>query len=196
MGPIQLSTDNTWTDVRTYYALYPLIYYLIKGWNATIKISFFNCQKAHVLSVSPTFLFYILYLSYFQQCMYSVLFKTKHKNKKWKCILTFVMGFILDSMINSYLQSSHFFVSELLIHLCRQLWCTYCKEPAHKQGEIKGWSGSASQWHILQISMDDTTDVVDKLFLAMGFGFSSLFSRFGTVIIPSEDFGFPFCICF
>lgn len=105
----------------------------------------------------------------------------------------FVMGFILDSMINSYLQSSHFFVSELLIHLCRQLWCTYCKEPAHKQGEIKGWSGSASQWHILQISMDDANDVVDKLFLAMGFGFSSLFSRFGIVIIPSEDFGFPFC---
>jgi len=44
--------------------------------------------------------------------------------------------------------------------------------------------------------MDDTTDVVDKLFLAMGFGFSSLFSRFGIVIIPSEDFGFPFCNCY
>ena len=107
--------------------------------------------------------------------------------------LTFVMGFILDSMRNSYLHSSHFLVSELLIHLCRQLWCTYCKEPAHRQGEIRGRSGSASQWHILQISIDDVTEVIDMLFLGGVLGLSLLFSVVGIVACPSVDFGLEFC---
>ena len=107
-------------------------------------------------------------------------------------LLTFVIGFTLDSMINSYLHSSHFFVSELLIHLCRQLWWTYCKEPAHKQGEIRGRSGSASQWHILQISMDDATEVTDTLFLASGLGLSLLLSVTGITACPSDSFGLEF----
>lgn len=102
------------------------------------------------------------------------------------------MGFIFDSMRNSYLQSSHFLVSELLIHLCRQLWWTYCKDPAHKHGEIRGWSGSASQWHILQISTDEATEVIEMLFLGGAFGLSLLFSV-DAVICPSNDFGFKIC---
>lgn len=107
--------------------------------------------------------------------------------------LTLVMGFIFDSMRNSYLQSSHFLVSELLIHLWRQLWWTYCKDPAHKHGEIRGWSGSASQWHILQISADETTEVIEMLFFGGAFGLSLLFSVIDVVICPSGDFGFKFC---
>ena len=107
--------------------------------------------------------------------------------------LTFLIGFILDSMINSYLHSSHFLVSELLIHLWRQLWCTYCKEPEHTHGEMRGWSGSASQWHILHISIEDAMEVTDRLFLAVGFGLSLVFSVVGVVTCPSEDFGLEFC---
>lgn len=119
-------------------------------------------------------------------------FSYSHGKHLEKILLTFVIGFILDSMINSYLHSSHFFVSELLIHLCRQLWWTYCKEPEHKQGEIRGWSGSASQWHILQISMDDATEVIDTLFLASDLGLSLLLSVIGITAGPSDSFGLEF----
>lgn len=76
---------------------------------------------------------------------------------------TFLNGFIVDCIWNSYLQSSHLLVSELLIHFCRQAWCTQARDPEHKQGEINGISVSASQWHILQISrQEDATETQES----------------------------------
>ena len=43
--------------------------------------------------------------------------------------------------------------------------------------------------------MDDVTEVIDKLFLTVGLGFSLLFSRVAIVICPSDDFGFTLCNC-
>lgn len=62
---------------------------------------------------------------------------------------TFLSGFSLVSMMNSYLQSSQQRVSELLIHCCRQAWCTKCRLPVQWQGVIRGLSSSPSQWQIL-----------------------------------------------
>ena len=53
-------------------------------------------------------------------------------------------------MMNSYLQSSQQRVSELLIHCCRQVWCTKWRLPVQRQGVIRGLSSSPSQWQILQ----------------------------------------------
>lgn len=62
---------------------------------------------------------------------------------------TFLKGFSLVSMMNSYLQSSQQRVSELLIHCCRQAWCTKWRLPVQWQGVIRGLSSSPSQWQIL-----------------------------------------------
>lgn len=58
-------------------------------------------------------------------------------------------GFSLVSMMNSNLQSSQQRVSELLIHCCRQAWCTKRRLPVQWQGVISGLSSSPSQWQIL-----------------------------------------------
>lgn len=72
----------------------------------------------------------------------------------------FLSGFSLVSMMNSYLQSSQQRVSELLIHCCRQAWCTKWRLPVQWQGVIRGLSSSPSQWQILQTSPDvDTGDM-------------------------------------
>ena len=63
---------------------------------------------------------------------------------------TFLSGFSLVSMTNSYLHSSQQRASELLIHCCRQAWCTKWRLPAQRQGVIRGLSSSPSQWQILQ----------------------------------------------
>lgn len=62
---------------------------------------------------------------------------------------TFRKGFSFVSMMNLYLHSSQHRVSELLIHCCRQAWCTKWRLPVQWQGVIKGLSSSPSQWHIL-----------------------------------------------
>lgn len=73
-------------------------------------------------------------------------------------------GLSLVSIMNSYLQSSQQRVSELLIHCCRQDWCTKRRLPVQWQGVISGLSSSPSQWQILQMSwLDGETDVREKL---------------------------------
>lgn len=65
------------------------------------------------------------------------------------CMFTLRNGFSLVSMINSNLQSSQQRVSELLIHCCRQAWCTKRRLPVQWHGVISGLSSSPSQWQIL-----------------------------------------------
>lgn len=75
----------------------------------------------------------------------------------------FLSGFSLVSMMNSYLQSSQQRVSELLIHCCRQAWCTKWRLPVQWQGVIRGLSSSPSQWQILQMSwLDGVIEVREK----------------------------------
>ena len=62
------------------------------------------------------------------------------------CVRTF------DCIVKGYLHSSHLLMSELLIHLCKQSWCTYLSEPQQQQGAIRGWFVSIPQWQILQKS--------------------------------------------
>lgn len=73
----------------------------------------------------------------------------KHFPGKAGLAPTFRKGFSFVSMMNSYLHSSQHRVSELLIHCCRQAWCTKWRLPVQWQGVIKGLSSSPSQWHIL-----------------------------------------------
>lgn len=73
----------------------------------------------------------------------------KHFLGKAGLVPTFRKGFSFVSMMNSYLHSSQHRVSELLIHCCRQAWCTKWRLPVQWQGVIKGLSSSPSQWHIL-----------------------------------------------
>lgn len=49
---------------------------------------------------------------------------TKHFLGGAGLVPTFRKGFSFVSMMNSYLHSSQHRVSELLIHCCRQAWCT------------------------------------------------------------------------
>ena len=74
---------------------------------------------------------------------------TKHFLGEAGLVPTFRKGFSFVSMMNSYLHSSQHRVSELLIHCCRQAWCTKWRLPVQWQGVIKGLSSSPSQWHIL-----------------------------------------------
>ena len=81
-------------------------------------------------------------------------------------ILTFLKGFTLASISNLYWHNSHFLISELLIHFCRQLWWTNINVPEHKHGLINVWSllSVRSQWQILQNSpAEDTVDIQDTL---------------------------------
>jgi hypothetical protein len=80
--------------------------------------------------------------------------------------LTFLKGFTLASISNLYWHNSHFLISELLIHFCRQLWWTNINVPEHKHGLINVWSllSVRSQWQILQNSpIEDTVDIQDTL---------------------------------
>ena len=63
---------------------------------------------------------------------------------------TFRRGLSLVSMMKSYLHSSQQRVSELLIHWCRQAWCTKRRVPVQRQGVMSGLSSSPSQWQILK----------------------------------------------
>lgn len=99
-------------------------------------------------------------------------------------IHTFRKGFTLASITNLYWHSSHFFISELLIHFWRQLWWTNISVPEHRHGLINVWSllSVRSQWHILQNSpADDTVDIHDTL-------------RFMSVRQLSEPWKFITCI--
>lgn len=82
-------------------------------------------------------------------CSPSVRTAPRHRNGHPARPPTFLSGFSLVSMMNSYLQSSQQRVSELLIHCCRQAWCTKCRLPVQWQGVIRGLSSSPSQWQIL-----------------------------------------------
>ena len=73
----------------------------------------------------------------------------RHFSGEAGLVPTFRKGFSFVSMMNSYLHSSQHRVSELLIHCCRQVWCTKWRLPVQWQGVIKGLSSSPSQWHIL-----------------------------------------------
>lgn len=53
------------------------------------------------------------------------------------------------SMMKLYLHSSQQRVSELLIHWCRQAWCTKRRLPVHLHGMMRGHSSSPSLWQIL-----------------------------------------------
>lgn len=90
--------------------------------------------------------------------------------------LTSQTGFVFLVKWYSNMHSSHFILSELLIHFWRHAWCTFLRLPEHKQGETVGesiWISQVSHWHIRQASMDVVDRLESHLSVAGGFGESA-----------------------
>jgi hypothetical protein len=66
--------------------------------------------------------------------------------------LTFLKGLVLVVMMYSKRHSSQDIFSELLIHFCRQRRWTYLREPRQRQGDMRRFPSSDSQWQIRQMS--------------------------------------------
>lgn len=94
------------------------------------------------------------------------------------------------SMMKLYLHSSQQRVSELLIHWCRQAWCTKRRLPVHLHGMMRGHSSSPSLWQILHTQQTFNRIPFNMFSLCFLFFFSHLHTSSSSSVHASCSFPF------